>query len=380
MLIREKTQIIFSKDTIVKIFGISLTWLLFVGPVLFLPISDWDARSIWFLHAKMIYYAGSLSQNSGWADPSIFFSHSDYPNLIPALAAQFTYLFGIWNEYLPKISLLFLLLPAIISVFSFYERSFAFLFLVLIIPISISSKLWNGYMDGYLTFYFALSMLYLTRYYNQSETIDIISSIISLIILVYLKNEGLLAILAGGLAFTLLFIMKKTKIPLRLLLLGNWRNIVIGILLLIPFVIWGYYKQVWGLTNDLAIGSNSSFQQFISRIHDGSYKIILNGIHNQLNNGLMLFGFLFFGALGLRKKIPRGIIFVLFAAFIYCLGIFSIYMITPRDLEWHLRTSIDRTILTVTSCFYIASYLMISAFENKSKHRKIMRINFFDNN
>lgn len=73
--------------------------LLYYFTILIDPLEDWDARSIWFFHAKMIAAAESIGLRAGWGHPSLRFSHSDSPNLIPALAAQLSHLLGYWNEY-----------------------------------------------------------------------------------------------------------------------------------------------------------------------------------------------------------------------------------------------------------------------------------------
>src|SRR5258706_16435582 len=65
-------------------------------------------------HAKMIYTAGAFGQSTGWQNPVVAFSHPDYPNLVPTLAAQAAFVVGFWNEYIPKISLFFMLGPSII--------------------------------------------------------------------------------------------------------------------------------------------------------------------------------------------------------------------------------------------------------------------------
>jgi hypothetical protein len=105
-------------------------------PILSKPLSAWDARSIWFFHAKMIYTEGALSQAAGWSHPSVVFSHVDYPKLVPVLAAQVTYINGLWNEYLPKVALIFMLVPALLWLFSFSRRSFSFVLLLMVFPLT----------------------------------------------------------------------------------------------------------------------------------------------------------------------------------------------------------------------------------------------------
>ena len=59
------------------------------------PLLHWDARSIWFFQAKMIWIEGALRQSAGWNHPSIAFSHPDYPKLVPTIAAQLAYVKGL---------------------------------------------------------------------------------------------------------------------------------------------------------------------------------------------------------------------------------------------------------------------------------------------
>ena len=112
------------------------------------PLSHWDARSIWFFHAKMIWTEGALRRSTGWNHSSLAFSNPDYPKLVPTIAAQLAYVKGYWNEFFPKGSLLVMLVPLALWVFSFCQKSLSFILLVLIFFFSLDAWLWNGYMDG----------------------------------------------------------------------------------------------------------------------------------------------------------------------------------------------------------------------------------------
>src|SRR5688572_27931074 len=109
------------------------------------PLEHADARSIWFFHARMIWTEGALSQSAGWNHPSITgFTNPDYPKLVPALAAQLAYVKGYWNEFFPKGSLLLMLVPLTLWVFSFYQKSLSFILLVLTFFSSFGIFLWVG--------------------------------------------------------------------------------------------------------------------------------------------------------------------------------------------------------------------------------------------
>jgi len=357
-----------SHNSILKMFGVFLVCGLFLGPILFMPLMEWDARSIWFFHAKMIFSAGTFSQLTGWQNPAVIdFSHADYPNLLPTMAAQISYVMGFWNEYLPKLSLFFLLVPAVSLLFTFTKRSISFLFLMIIIVFSFSPKLWDGHMDGYLALYFAISMLLLGRYYKYSKTIDLFSSLIFLLVLLYFKNEGNLALISGFSSVFFVILLKKNSISLHLLIRKYWKYVAFLIILLLPFGIWNIYKHQWGLSNDLGIGTNQSIEQLLIRLNDGSFKIILENVYGQVQNSLMLFGFLIIASLLFVKKVHKEILPALITAGIYCLGMISIYLITPLNLVNHLNDSVSRTMLSVVTCVYIACYFLVEALENQGK-------------
>jgi len=348
-----------------KWIGIFFVCLLFLSPILAIPLRDWDARSIWFFHAKMIYTAGSIGQSAGWQHPSIVFSHTDYPNLVPALAAQVAHVVGFWNEYIPKTSIFFMLVPAIVWLFTFARRSFSFAILLLLFPVSFNTWLWNGYMDGFFALYFSVAMLLLGRYIKSLQPIDMISSLSCLIVLLYIKNEGVLALLSGFCSIILYLSMFKNKaLFTREGFLQKWKYYLAGLLGLLPFGIWGFYKQEWNLWNDLGIGTLPSFLQISSRLTDGSYQLIFQKLYPQLEGALLLLGLLCFASAIQKKSLARESLPAFFAAGLYCLGMVFVYLLTPNELGWHLQVSIDRTMLPVIGCIFMGSYFILDAMEN----------------
>jgi len=80
------------------------------------PLSDWDARSVWFFHGKMIFFSGGITRTTGLGLNIGYDDHPEYPMLVPGLAAQVAQVVGFWNEYLPKFSLVLLLPVPILAV------------------------------------------------------------------------------------------------------------------------------------------------------------------------------------------------------------------------------------------------------------------------
>ena len=344
--------------------GISFVCLIFLSPILGRPLLGWDARSIWFFHAKMIYVAGSIGRSAGWQHPLIGFSHPDYPNLIPALAAQITNMLGFWNEYIPKISLLFMLIPAVVWLFTFARRSFSFVILLLLIPFSFAPGIWNGYMDGYFALYFSIAMLLFGRYINYSRPIDLISSFCCLIAVFYIKNEGALAILTGFCSMILTYSLVKDKPDSsKQEFLMKWKYYLVGLLALIPLLLWGLYKQQWNLSNDLEIGTIQSFLRIISRLTDGSLRLIFQNVFGEIESAILLLGLLYFASVAQNESLTNESFPALIAAGIYIMGMIFIYLQTPKDLVWHLNTSIERIMLLVNGCIFVGCYFILNKLE-----------------
>ncbi|HOW91355.1 MAG TPA: hypothetical protein PK883_03475, partial [Anaerolineaceae bacterium] len=340
--------------------------LLLSGPILSNAIYDWDARSIWFFHAKMIYFAGSIGLEAGWQDPTVVFSQLDYPKLIPSLAAQIMHIMGFWNEYLPKLSLLLVFIPPVVWLVTFARKTFSYAFLVFLLPFSFFPWLWNGYMDGLLALYFCIALLLFDRYTQEGRLIDLLSSLACALFLLYIKNEGNLALLVLLFAFALQFLISKWPLRLKFKpgLIVNWRYVIIAIAALVPFVIWNIYERQWGLSSDLGLGSTESFQRLAARITDGSLSLITEKIFKYINASLMLLVVLLTSILLFKRPFVRESLPAIIATSLYVLGMSAIYLVTPHDLVWHLNNSTVRVMELANGGFTIASYMILRALEH----------------
>jgi hypothetical protein len=348
--------------------GVAFVLLLYLAPILVKPLTDWDARSIWFFHAKMIYTAGSFGMSAGWQHPSVAFSHADYPNLVPGIAAQASQVLGYWNEYIPKISLFFVFIPVVMWLFTFARKSFSFAALILLFPFSIFPWIWNGYMDGFLALYLSVAMLLLGRYIRDEKPIDLISSLVCLMFLIYIKNEGQLAMLAGILSVIVVCFSKRKKGEMGIKQHKfSLRSLVTGSIVLLPFAVWSICKHKLGLSNDLQIGTAQSVARIIGHLSDHSYQLILEHTYSHIEEAFLLLGLLYFAVVAQKRPIPRMVIPSLATAAIYYAGILAIYIQTPQNLLWHLNTSAGRTMLTVTGCVFVACFFLLDALEKQVK-------------
>lgn len=363
-LTRRRFVVIHDHFSWVYVAGIMVIDVVILGPIIAEPLQMWDARSIWFFHAKMIYSANSIGQAAGWQHASTSFSHVDYPNLVPVMAAQIMTAAGTWNEYLPKLSIFFTLLPGLFWLLSFARRSFSFAVLTIALLLCFYPAMWDGYMDGILAFYLSISMLLLGRYITSGKLVDILSGACCLIVLPYLKNEGMLALLVGGAVTTAAVILKKKPRFSLAGLAGGWKALMAGLIGLTPLVLWEVYKSQWGIKNSLGIGTTESLERIQNRLQDGSLVLILKSTFAEIEAGLFLLSIVGVVILCWRIASGKAMLPALATAVIYGAGMIVVYLLTPFDLHWHLDTSVSRTLMPVSGTIFVAVYFLLESIEN----------------
>jgi len=343
---------------------------LFGIPIVIDPIGAWDARSIWFFHGKMMFFNGSLDAGADWTRPAISsFSHTDYPNLLPVMASQIAYAIGCWNEYLPKLSLFVLLIPALLGLLYFVDGNWlSFIFLSVIFLLINGEHMWNGNMDGYLAIYAGLSTLYLSKWLEDNNGLHIAAGVIFLGIVLTIKNEGMLYSLVIAVCFSIFVFVNQNKHYLVNLVAQNiLKSAGIIVVVLLAPMLWAIRKNAWGLVNDLQLGTGS-FSKIAERLADGScIKIAEHLVFNaNVGRALILFVVVLLGAVFLKGRIPSAVYFCFSVALSYFVGIFAVYLSTPRDLEWHLSTSASRTMLPVLINLFAATYYLLRNIEKRN--------------
>jgi len=358
--------------TVVAFSCVTLLGAAYYFRILFDPLKRWDARSVWFLHAKMIWAEGALHAGTGFSHPSVAFTSPDYPNLVPAIAAQLAFMKGFWNEYLPKASLVVMLLPLLLWVFSFQRLRASFLFLVLLFFFSYNEWMWNGYMDAYLILYAGVSLLSLGRYLSEGRNVDLFSSICALGIVSIMKNEGLLFAASVAIAVAAVTPWYSTDG-----LSSAWKRVrqepaILGaaFLLFAPVVMWAIATRIWGFQNALVGDASSGFDRIARRLTDGSSpQIIFHYLFQRataMGYILMLVATTGVVSFLLRVRVPSAVPVAVLAAALYASGLFAIYLSTPIDLMFHLDTSAGRTMATASMSLLVAVYFLLTSIESLS--------------
>lgn len=303
------------------------------------PTTAWDARSIWLLKAKIIFYDQSIL---GINENSPDFSNLKYPIIAPAFAASFLKLIGYWNEIFPKATFTLMFIPPLIIINKLMGKNY-FLLIIITILFIVGKYLINGELDGLLSIYFVTSAL---MFYNLNVKIDsyiYISILILLnIILTLLKVEGSILLFSLVISSLIVFFDNIEKCK---------KIILISILSFVPALIWNIFC-FYNSSDSTSLNNLFMFENLNSRIfYLKNYVIIFE--HLMLNEKFLISLFLLFLSLYFFKNHKVSFL-TFYTAIIYLFFLFIIYLSTSLDLEWHLNSA-SRVIKPLALFFSIFS-------------------------
>ncbi len=327
---------------------LGLTLFFFILIILSSPILEWDARSIWFFHAKQIWHENSLyAYLHGYAA----WSHNDYPPLIPALAASLALDVGFWNEVFPRLSVLQALLPVLL-VFSmlFVTDKFFVLWLSGLLMLYCGPHgILSGYMDVILAIYTSAALILLVFLKSKENHPDFLKLIVLFFLfstIPFIKNEGVVALLI------------ISVIAIKILWSKPFALIFVSLSWMPWILLWKVPLLLSGIQNDLfATGYIDKLMVGLKNLHN--VQIIFSHIFNELG----LFMLLVSGFALLKPRLKFLWMSCSFFLIIYLSIIILIYLITPYDLTWHLQNSASRTFGVIGFMIYCCSL-----FEFEKRH------------
>jgi hypothetical protein len=323
----------FSENPFLKIFFLCIIFIS-LGTATF----EWDARSIWLFHAKVMFYEDSVLL----LDDSYKFSHIEYPNLAPAFASALAILVGHWNEVFPKISFSLMFLPPLILIFSFF-KDVRYLIFLSIVFFTVGKFLFNGWADGLIAIYFGTSafLMYLlfiidSNFY-KNRPIFYMLAFCFFVSLTLIKNEGI----------ALLFVIFLSTFLINLFKLRLKRDISKFSLLSIsflPIIIWKFFCYSKGIGDDYI--NTNILLNLLPRLEDlNNYKTISYFL---FLNEKFLFALIFFLVSFWIKFDKELFSFIFIITLMYILILFIIYLSTPYDFYWQLNSSAARVIRSLS--------------------------------
>ena len=312
------------------------------------PAAAWDPRTIWFFHAKRIFYDLSIFSI---ADNYAIFSHNEYPNLVPAFASALALLVGHWNEVFPKLAFPLMFLPPMILMYSFLKSTHYLIFLSIVF-FTIGNYLFNGWADGLVAMYFGSSafLMYLLfiveNNFYRNRSFFYLLAICFFTTLTLIKNEG----------FVLLLILFLTTFLIKFYKGEANKNIGKFALLLIsflPIVLWKYFCYSKGVNSgDIQIFNAGILSNLLPRLDDlNNYKLISYFL--LLNEKFIITLSFFLISFWFRRN-RELFSFVIIATMMYIVTLFLIYLSTPIDFHFQLDSTATRVIKSLT--FFLAFF------------------------
>jgi len=287
---------------------------------------DWDAWSIWNLNAE--YLADPIHWRKIFQN--VEYGHPDYPLCLPATLAFFMRLASSPDNYI--IPFAFSLLIAIcIPVLIFREiqqKNLPVATLILALFVIESFYIINSmlqYADVLLSFFFLCSLICVS--YARGNRKYLLLSVLFLGCCAWTKNEGF--ILAGMiLSFYARQFFSKENARYTLLIM------------LIPAFVIVVFKMICPVKNDLVSESGSG--TFGLLLQGERYAAVFDYYTDIVNKRFvytrLLIGLYLVVCVAKRKLPEKNFLLVIACMFAY----FMVYVITPKDLLWHLNTSCER--------------------------------------
>lgn len=299
------------------------------------PSDGWDPRSIWLFHAKRIFMDGTLYAQ---LDDYARWSHNDYPTLVPLLMASAASLMGYWNDLLPKAVAPLLLLPALLAIVPGLRSRWCVALFTLLLLRLCRELLVNGYMDALVAVYAVAAVAAALQLrdamcrlrWSHAAVFAMIVAVLSM-----LKNEGV--VLA---AVVTACVIVDGLVRYRQL---HWRLLLAALVGLLPLLAWKQAVANAQISNDLT-ATNLPAQLLARLLTDGGSAAILKRL---MLDAWVLAPLLLMAVFWRRTLRAPAATIALLAALAYAIVLYMVYMGTPHDLDWHLRTSIERTRLPV---------------------------------
>ena len=323
------------------------------------PVVGWDARSIWFFHAKAIHAAGGIDPEF-FANPLYGWSHLDYPLSIPAQGAWS--LWGGWNEYACRAFLL-VNLAAILRLCVGavrgigLPRTLSMVVAVLIVDRG-GMAMVDGYADQHYAAFLVLALLFLVSS-NRKVRFPLVVTLLGCA--AGLKQEGCLyaALLAAG--WGAVCVVRRCGkghdmglVPAGAAQRWGW----VALLAVTPVLLWLAFRAgTYVRAEDAAIWpSLDGLRELPERLIDRGATIVRAMGLIYASRHLPVFA----GAIGMvwlarclaarrlgrRTLLPSRREAVFLLAFLVINAVtFTMFIFTPFDLGWHMGTAAERLLV-----------------------------------
>ena len=350
---------------VVFVVGISAYyWIVFAR---IYPHGDYDAQAIWNLRARSIYRSADNWENA--FSPLINRNfHMDYPLLIPLSVV------GGWNTLGGEV----LRVPAVLSVLFLFSMAgivfsgMAYLrsgsqaaIAVIVLLATPSLLLFSTFQtaDIPLTYFLLASMSLLILASDKNNQGLLFLSGLMAGLAAWTKNEGLPFILIMAVCTVFIFRLRQARTQLLFFLAGT----------ALPLLIIVLFKVFVSANNDLF--ANNGLAAIVSKLFDPArYIQISTHLLSELIHlgdwpfSIIVVLFVYAWIMGIRNPVRVTEKFSLFIPLSQLVIYLLIYVITPHDLEWHMKYSMGRLLIHVFPLTLFSFFLLVNTPETVLKN------------
>jgi hypothetical protein len=335
-----------------------------------LPHGGWDAWQTWNLFARFIYRGGEHWRNA--FTPLLASHHPDYPLLIPTLVSRSWQYMGAESQLAPvfiALSFCFATIWLLVStLYAAKSRNHGYLAgIILMGTVCFVVLASYQYADVPLAFYYlaALSLLVLQDIEPDNHGISLLAGVMAGFAC-WTKNEGFLflaAIIAARLIQIFVQIDKKANF-IRLCYMAAGSSIILAVVF--------YFKYEMAPMVDLFVKQNMN--SIIDKISDPSrYLVVVSAFFKTTLHEIPMFFLLviypLYSGISIDPKMKGSLLTIFLTVIFMGGGYLAIYIITPYDLQWHLKTSLSRLLMQLWPSFILAVFLMTRSSEAVSRGR-----------
>jgi len=315
----------------------------------------WDAWAIWTLHAKFLFDKEAFTIMMNYVDVP----HPDYPLMLSSLIAI------IWKSsysQTPIVPLIIAYLTSltlvIINYVSFVEKSRADKAILILAILCCTNIIYlNGssqYSDTLLALFFLIPFVLIDHLPENGN--KLLSFLIGFFVASsgWIKNEGLVFILVFSIFYIIKFLKKRA-------ISGYLAGTALPVLVILVFKV--FYAPV----NDLfQLQTNDSYTKLFD--YERHFTVIQYFISYLILNFPLVLIILIAALLRFKFYRTFGFRVIISMILVYYLG----YIMTPRELIWHLDTSFARLMHHI---FPALIYTIFQAADFRKPELSILKVN-----
>jgi hypothetical protein len=262
-------------------------------------------------------------------------------------------------------AVLILLIASVINLSTIISNNINKLLLYSIILFISEKTILSGSVDDILAFIFSISVISICIliFNNKKKIFYFFSLLISLTLLNIIKNEGI--VLTISILISLIIITKIFNKKI------NFKIMSVILLSSILLIIWKIICYKNNVHNDL-ISKNAINLLLNNFFNLRNHWTIFNAL--VLNKSIILPLLIFYSQIliyfiNFKKKFKDErfifLFFIFLINFFYLSFLYLIYLMSPHNLDWHLNTTVHRTVLPIGMLLSISPFFLVK-FKNKN--------------